>query len=84
MPDKKHFKLNEIAENGNIGAIDSQTQGYFKINEFSTLNCSMLSNYSFGNQIGKGAYAIVKECIHKPSGTKVAIKQYDRRRLLDS
>ena len=40
--------------------------------------------YHFGNQIGIGAYAVVKECIHKPSGEKVAIKQYDRSKLTEA
>ena len=52
-------------------------------NEFSTPNCSDLSNYHFGKTIGHGAYAVVKECLHKPSGEKVAIKQYDRMKLMD-
>ena len=49
--------------------------------EFSTANCNDLNVYHFGKQIGSGAYAIVKECIFKPSGEKVAIKQYDRSKL---
>jgi hypothetical protein len=36
-----------------------------------------------GNLIGRGAYAEVKECIHKKSAERVAIKQYDRYKLLD-
>ena len=51
------------------------------LNEFSTPNCSDLNTYQFGKEIGKGAYAVVKECIHKPSGEHVAIKQYDRLKL---
>ena len=43
-------------------------------NEFSTSNCSDINVYHFGRQIGQGAYAIVKECTHKPSGERVAIK----------
>ncbi len=43
-------------------------------NEFSTPNCNDLNVYHFGKQIGHGAYAVVKECVHKPSGEKVAIK----------
>ena len=50
-------------------------------NEFSTPACSDINMYHFGKQIGHGAYAVVKECIHKPSGEKVAIKQYDRSKL---
>lgn len=52
-------------------------------NEFSTSNCSDINAYHFGRQIGQGAYAIVKECTHKPSGERVAIKQYDRTKLVD-
>ena len=40
-----------------------------------------MSAYHFGKQIGVGAYAVVKECIHKQSGERVAIKQYDRHKL---
>jgi hypothetical protein len=41
---------------------------------FGTSNCSDINVYSFGKQIGQGAYAVVKEGIHKPSGGRVAIK----------
>ena len=51
------------------------------LREFATSNCSDLSAYHFGKTIGKGAYAVVKECIHKPTGERVAIKQYDRSKL---
>lgn len=61
----------------------SYNQGGLKNNEFSTPNCSNLNDYHFGKQIGHGAYAVVKECIHKPSGERVAIKQYDRSKLMD-
>ena len=33
--------------------------------------------------IGHGAYAVVKEGTHKPTGEKVAIKMYDRYKLMD-
>lgn len=36
-----------------------------------------------GQLIGRGAYAEVKESLHRKSGEKVAIKQYDRYKLLD-
>mmetsp|Transcript_41777 Transcript_41777/g.63798 ORF Transcript_41777/g.63798 Transcript_41777/m.63798 type:complete len:83 (+) Transcript_41777:3061-3309(+) len=42
--------------------------------EFSTPLCSKIEDYSFGQQIGKGAYAEVRECTHKKSGERVAIK----------
>jgi serine/threonine protein kinase len=37
-----------------------------------------------GKQIGQGAYAVVKESFHKPTGERVAIKQYDRYKLMDT
>ena len=51
--------------------------------EFSTPQCSKIEDYQLGQIIGKGAYAEVKESIHKKTGEKVAIKQYDRYKLLD-
>jgi hypothetical protein len=54
--------------------VSSQETDIPRVGEFSTPNCSDLNAYHFGNQIGSGAYAIVKECFHKQSGEKVAIK----------
>ncbi|CAG9316609.1 unnamed protein product [Blepharisma stoltei] len=42
-----------------------------------------VDSYIIGNQIGKGAYAIVKEGIHKETNKKVAIKIYDKLSLLE-
>lgn len=43
-----------------------------------------IDDYIIGKEIGKGAYAIVKQAIHKPSSTKVAIKIYEKFRLTDN
>ncbi len=43
-----------------------------------------MSDYTVGKEIGKGAYAVVKQCIHKPSGIIMAIKIYEKYKLLDS
>lgn len=51
--------------------------------EFSTPACSSIDDYSLHHVIGKGAYAEVTESIHKKTGEKVAIKKYDRYKLLD-
>lgn len=53
------------------------------VNEFSTQGCSDINDYYLGKQIGHGAYAVVKESVHKKTGQKVAIKQYDRFKLMD-
>lgn len=44
---------------------------------------SCLEDYSLGRDIGKGAYAIVKEAVHKTTGQRVAIKFYDKSKLSD-
>lgn len=51
--------------------------------EFSTTGCSDITDYHLSRQIGHGAYAVVKESIHKPTGEKIAIKVYDRHKLMD-
>lgn len=42
-----------------------------------------IEDYSIGKEIGKGAYAIVKLAHHKPTGKKMAIKIYEKVKLLD-
>lgn len=40
-------------------------------------------DYIIGKEIGKGAYAIVKSAVHKPTNREVAIKIYEKVKLLD-
>ena len=40
-------------------------------------------DYIIGKQVGQGAYATVRLAIHKRTGKKVAIKIYEKSRLLD-
>lgn len=42
-----------------------------------------LDEYNMGKQIGQGAYATVKYAVHKQTNRKVAIKTYEKFRLLD-
>lgn len=42
--------------------------------QFATPNSSEITCYKIGRQIGKGAYALVFEAVHRQSGSKVAIK----------
>lgn len=52
----------------------------------NSINCfgsNKIDDYIFSKQIGKGAYAIVKEAIHKATGEKVAIKVYNKLTLLN-
>jgi hypothetical protein len=42
-----------------------------------------IEDYAIGKEIGKGAYAIVKQAYHKPTNKKMAIKIYEKVKLLD-
>ena len=53
------------------------------LREFATPGCSDINDYQLGKQIGSGAYAVVREAIHKPTNERVAIKIYDRFKLMD-
>jgi len=43
-----------------------------------------IADYLIGKEIGKGAYAVVRQAVHKPSGTKLAVKIYEKFKLMDS
>ena len=43
-----------------------------------------VGEYTIGRQVGQGAYAQVKEAIHKSTGKKYAIKIYEKFRLQDT
>jgi serine/threonine protein kinase len=47
------------------------------------LNLSCISDYRFGKVLGQGAYAVVKEAQHRTSLFTVAVKVYDKYKLLD-
>lgn len=42
-----------------------------------------IEDYAIGKEIGKGAYAIVKQALHKPTNRKMAVKIYEKSKLLD-
>lgn len=42
-----------------------------------------MGDYAIGKQIGQGAYAAVKLAINKKSNEQVAIKVYDKYKLME-
>lgn len=42
-----------------------------------------LHDYELGSKLGEGAYAIVRQCRHKQTNDKIAMKIYDKIRLND-
>eukprot|EP00362_Geleiidae_sp_MMETSP1317_P002265 CAMPEP_0201282492 /NCGR_PEP_ID=MMETSP1317-20130820/5779_1 /ASSEMBLY_ACC=CAM_ASM_000770 /TAXON_ID=187299 /ORGANISM="Undescribed Undescribed, Strain Undescribed" /LENGTH=43 /DNA_ID= /DNA_START= /DNA_END= /DNA_ORIENTATION= len=42
-----------------------------------------MDDYLVGKILGQGAYAVVRLSIHKPTGRKLAIKQYEKFKLID-
>ena len=51
--------------------------------EYGALNYTSIGEYRFGKVLGQGAYAIVKEAQHKETGYHVAVKVYDKYKLID-
>ena len=49
----------------------------------SSLFKGRIEDYAIGKEIGKGAYAIVKQALHKPTNIYVAVKIYDKSKLID-
>jgi hypothetical protein len=42
-----------------------------------------LNEFEFGTKLGEGAYAIVRQCVHKKTRDSMAIKVYDKYKLND-
>jgi serine/threonine protein kinase len=61
----------------------------FRINETSLstqasyLFRGIVEDYVIGKELGKGAYAIVKQALHKPTNKKFAVKIYEKSKLFD-
>ena len=51
--------------------------------EYAASNYTQLNDYRFGRHIGQGAYATVKLATHKLTGAVLAIKVYEKFRLVD-
>lgn len=52
--------------------------------EFGAFNLTQISEYKLGKALGQGAYAVVKEGVHKTLGSSLAIKVYDKYKLIDA
>ena len=51
--------------------------------DYQTPGAGSLGDYAIGKQIGQGAYAAVKLAINKKSNEQVAIKVYDKYKLME-
>lgn len=47
------------------------------------MNFTQIADYQLGLHLGAGAYASVKQAVHKKSGLLAAIKIYDKYKLSD-
>ena len=48
-----------------------------------TLHHYVSADYQIGKVLGQGAYAVVKEAQHRNSGFSIALKVYDKYKLVD-
>ncbi len=62
------IKLNE-------GSLSTEASSHFR---------GRIEDYAVGKEIGKGAYAVVKQALHKPTSRKMAVKIYEKVKLLDA
>jgi hypothetical protein len=53
------------------------------VEESGGTTTSRVQNYSFGRQIGEGAYAVVRLATSREDGNKYAVKIYDKEKLSD-
>lgn len=78
-------------ENDNQKRVHSAFKNDFesKLNSTATQSYSnsiykgRIEDYIIGKEIGKGAYAVVKTSVHRPTQGKVAIKVYEKIKLND-
>jgi serine/threonine protein kinase len=78
-------QINEIIEEKHKDTDLNKDKNINNINNINPKNSfkNKIDDYSIGKEIGKGAYAIVKSAIHKPTNKKFAIKFYEKVKLLD-
>ncbi len=69
--------LNQIPDSNSQNLIQPSTS------EYGALNYTSIAEYRFGKVLGQGAYAVVKEAQHKETGYNVAVKVYDKYKLID-
>ena len=53
------------------------------VNKDDIIGTGNIENYLIGNQIGQGAYAVVRSAIFKSTNKKIALKTYEKAKLLD-
>jgi len=75
--EQKKNNLNGISpvnHNSTRATRDSNFDKSTSLNENSEAKVGNLDDYNIGKQVGQGAYAVVKQAVHKPTGRLVAVK----------
>jgi len=75
--EQKKNNLNSISpvnHNSTRATRDSNFDKSTSLNENSEAKVGNLDDYNIGKQVGQGAYAVVKQAVHKPTGRLVAVK----------
>ena len=52
--------------------------------EYGATNYTSITEYKIGRHLGAGAYAAVKQCVHRLTGMVLAIKVYEKFKLMES
>ena len=88
LTDKNHVTVNSPILKARPNSSYKKSDLEIKLNEASlsteaSVFRGRIEDYAIGKEIGKGAYAVVKQSFHKPSNHKMAIKIYEKVKLLD-
>jgi len=75
-----NLNQNAITNNHKESTIMQMQQSVTNLNQ---LKIGKITDYVIGAQIGQGAYAVVKHGTHKMTGRKVAIKIYEKYKLIE-
>lgn len=80
---------NENCKKRSVSVSRPKEDLYCKLNsslstaETSNIFRGRIDDYIIGKELGKGAYAVVNSCIHKPTNKKLAVKIYNKIKLND-
>jgi len=82
QPEK--IKIDEVKQpSWNAKIIFNQTNQYDELDEESFSDKSSIDDYTIGKVIGTGAYAVVRVGMNKKTKQKIAVKIYEKMKLIE-
>jgi len=80
-PDKLKFDFSTTKISSTSNALDESKRAEFLIKDKDNSFDGKIDSYIFNTEIGRGSYAVVKQCKHKKQPNKsYAVKMYDKKK----